>query len=202
MSAPDTDELLNRLARGEVAVAGELHAAYEAYLRAVVRRQLSDRLRSGCDSADVVQSVWVHVVRHLSSSGWRVGGRSQLRALLATIARRRLVSRARAHARTAREESGGGEVFDGLAACDQPRPSEVAQAGELWEQMLALCPPEHHPVLRFKREGLPPTEIAARTGLHEGSVRRILRRLARELALRVEPIDVSPPPAPEPECGE
>ena len=31
-------------------------------------------------------------------------------------------------------------------------------------------------------------EIAARTGLHEGSVRRILRRLSRELALRHEPL--------------
>ena len=47
--------------------------------------------------------------------------------------------------------------------------------------MLDLCPPEHHEVLVLRREGLPLVEIAARTGLHEGSVRRILRRLAREL---------------------
>ena len=33
-----------------------------------------------------------------------------------------------------------------------------------------------------KREGLPVQEIAARTGLHEGSIRRIVRGLARQLA--------------------
>jgi RNA polymerase sigma-70 factor (ECF subfamily) len=202
MDARDTDELLERLARGEVAVAEELHAAYEAYLRAVVRRQLSDRLRAGFDSADVVQSVWVHVVRHLTSAGWRVAGRAQLRALLATIARRRLVSRARGHARAVPAENCGGEVLDAVPASHQPRPSEEAQAGELWEQMLALCPPEHRPVLRLKREGLPPAEIATRTGLHEGSVRRILRRLSRELALHVRPLAGSADRPPEPEGEE
>jgi RNA polymerase sigma-70 factor (ECF subfamily) len=49
--------------------------------------------------------------------------------------------------------------------------------------MLQLCPPEHRAVLCLRRDGLPLAEIAARTGLHEGSVRRILRRLVRELAL-------------------
>ena len=53
--------------------------------------------------------------------------------------------------------------------------------------MLRLTRPEHHPVLVLRREGWPLAEIAARTGLHEGSVRRILRRLARELALGGEP---------------
>ena len=36
----------------------------------------------------------------------------------------------------------------------------------------------------LRRQGLPLTEVAARTGFHEGSVRRILRRLASELAIR------------------
>ena len=48
--------------------------------------------------------------------------------------------------------------------------------------------PEHHDVLRMKRQGLEAPEIAARTGLHEDSVRRLLRQLARRLALQ--------PPAP------
>jgi RNA polymerase sigma-70 factor (ECF subfamily) len=52
--------------------------------------------------------------------------------------------------------------------------------------MLDLCPPEHREVLRLKREGATSAEIAARTGLHEGSVRRILCTLARRLARRHE----------------
>jgi hypothetical protein len=33
--------------------------------------------------------------------------------------------------------------------------------------------------------------VASRTGMHEGSVRRILRKLARQLALTHEPMSVS-----------
>ena len=58
--------------------------------------------------------------------------------------------------------------------------------------MLELCPPEHHDVLRLRREGLRLEDIASLTGLHEGSVRRILRQLARQLALAQEPLAAGP----------
>jgi RNA polymerase sigma-70 factor (ECF subfamily) len=48
--------------------------------------------------------------------------------------------------------------------------------------MLAQCPQGHRQILRLKRQGLPLAEIADRTGLHEGSVRRILYDLARRVA--------------------
>jgi RNA polymerase sigma-70 factor (ECF subfamily) len=184
MPADPLDVLLDQVARGDTEAAAALFAAYAPYLRALVRRQLSDRLRAKFDSADVVQSVWVQVVRHLGRDGWAVDDEARLRALLATIARRRLLTRARRFA--------GAPADEGLAgtdlADDAPRPSEVAQANDLWDRLLALCPPEHHAILHLRREGLTLEEIAARTGLHEGSVRRILRRLARELALRDEPL--------------
>ena len=62
-------------------------------------------------------------------------------------------------------------------------PSEVARGNELWDQLLALCPPAHHELLNLKRQGLPLAEIAARTGLHPSSVRRILYDLAKRLAV-------------------
>ena len=58
----------------------------------------------------------------------------------------------------------------------------MARGNELWEQLLALCPPAHHELLNLKRQGLSLAEIAARTGLHESSVRRILYDVARRLA--------------------
>jgi RNA polymerase sigma-70 factor (ECF subfamily) len=67
----------------------------------------------------------------------------------------------------------------------QPRASEFAQANELWENLLAICPPEHRELLRLKRQGLSLADIAASTGMHEGSVRRVIRKLARKLALPV-----------------
>ncbi len=194
---PADDDLLGQLSRGEVEAAEALFEAYAPYLRAVVRRQLSDRLRAKFDSADVVQSVWVQVVRRLGRDGWLVRDEGQLRALLATIARRRLITRVRRHDRA--EDAGAAvEDWDTIPAVRHPRPSEVAQADELWAKMLRLCPPEHHPVLALRRQGLSLVEIAARTGLHEGSVRRVLRRLSRELALREEPLDAAGDPDPGP----
>ena len=72
----------------------------------------------------------------------------------------------------------------------QPQPGAAAEAGELWERLLALCPPQHHVVLLLKKQGHGLEEIAARTGLHPSSVRRILYDLARRLALHRQ----SPPP--------
>ncbi|MDB5311799.1 MAG: hypothetical protein JWO38_6001 [Gemmataceae bacterium] len=175
----------------EVESVEDLVAAYAPYLRAIVRRQLSDRLRAKFDSVDVVQSVWVQVIRRLGRDGWRVNDKDHLRALLVTIARRRLVSRARRFGRGGDADRPAEEECAGVSDPRHPSPSEAAQANDLWAKMLALTPPDHHRVLLLRRDGLPLAEIAARTGLHEGSVRRILRRLSRELALREEPL---PPP--------
>jgi RNA polymerase sigma-70 factor (ECF subfamily) len=45
-----------------------------------------------------------------------------------------------------------------------------------------MGPKSMRELLRLKREGHSLAEIAARTGLHESSVRRILYELARKLA--------------------
>ena len=68
--APELRDALGQLSPGELEVAEALFQAYSPYLRAIVRRQLSDRLRSRFDPSDVVQSVWVQVVRQLGRDGW------------------------------------------------------------------------------------------------------------------------------------
>ena len=199
MADRPADALIDRLARGDMQAAGALFDAYAPYLRALVRRQRSDQLRAKFDSADVVQSVWVQVVRRLGRDGWTVDDEARLRALLATIARRRLLTRVRQLSADVAAAKAGPDETDAVPDDSRPRPSEVAQAQELWTTMLDLCPPEHHPVLLLRREGLPLAEIAARTGLHEGSVRRILRRLARELAMRAGPRTPEPDRAEAPD---
>ena len=179
MTGADIDKVLARLAQGESSAADELYTAYSAYVRAVVRRRLSPHLRTKFDSADVAQSVWAQVVRR-AGEGWQVNSEPELRATLAVIARRRLATRARANARPA--ESAGADALSDLPTARHSTPSQVAHARELWDRLLELCPPEHRDVLRLRRDGLPLAEVAARTGLHEGSVRRILRRLFREVA--------------------
>jgi RNA polymerase sigma-70 factor (ECF subfamily) len=178
------EQLLEKLSQGDAAAAEQVFRAYEPYLRLVVRRQLSPGLRAKFDSADVVQSVWADVLGDFRQAGWRFNDAAHLRAFLVKATRNRFIDRVRQHQWALDHER---PLPAGLPAAHQPRPSELAQADELWEQMLALCPAAHRELLRLKRQGLPLAEIAARTGLHESSVRRILYELARQLAARQVP---------------
>ncbi len=183
MNTNSLDRLLQQLNSGDEAAAEQVFREYEPVLRTLIRRRLQPALRSKFDSMDVVQSVWADVVTGLRKSSWHFEDRAHLEAFLTRLARNRFFDRCRKH-RTAldREEPLDHELAGAAAETRQPRPSQVVQRDELWEQMLALCPPAHHELLRLKRQGLPLAEIAAQTGLHESSVRRILYDLARRLA--------------------
>jgi RNA polymerase sigma factor (sigma-70 family) len=188
MSTAVLDTLLERLCAGDEAAAEQVFREYEPYLRTVVRRMLPRRLRAKFDSADVVQSVWADLLQRFREAGGRFTDRDHLSAFLITATRHRFIDRYRQHRRAAaREQPFPPEDAAPEYASPLPRPSELAQADELWEQLLAHCPPEHRELLRLKRDGLPLAEIALRTGLHEDSVRRVVRRLARKVALRQRP---------------
>jgi RNA polymerase sigma-70 factor (ECF subfamily) len=125
-------------------------------------------------------SVWADVFRGFRDAGWRFRDADQLRGFLFVATRNRLIDRVRQHRKEQDREASHG---DAGPPCPLPSPSEVAQATDLWERLLAHCPAEHHALLWLRRQGHSFAEIAARTGLHADSVRRILRTLAREIAL-------------------
>jgi RNA polymerase sigma-70 factor (ECF subfamily) len=183
MSADALNDLLEKLCGGDHTAAAQAFAAYEPYLRMVVRRQLPDRLRAKFDSVDIVQSVWADVFDRFRAAGWRFTDAAHLKAFLIKAVRNRFIDRYRQYQAATEQERPldlcGPGVLD---TTHQPRPSEVFEAEELWQRMLALCPPDHHELLRLKREGCSLDEIATRTGLHPSSVRRILYDLARRLA--------------------
>lgn len=177
------DELLKRLCDGDMAAAERVFVEFEPYLRKVIRRQLPAQLRSKFDSSDILQSVWVTLLRGFRESGWRFANADQLRGFLFVATRNRVIDRVRMHRKAvSREEPLGDYVEQHPLHSAQPSPSEIAQAKDLWDRLLASCPPEHHRMLSLRRQGHTLEEIAAQTGLHPDSVRRILRTLARQLA--------------------
>lgn len=189
MDIQSLEDLLERLNRGDPAAAERAFVEYEPYLRKVVRRLLPAALRSKFDSVDIVQSVYGDVLAAFRDGGMRFGSVARLRAFLVTATRNRFIDRLRQHERASRREV---RLSDAPAAIlplsPRPRPSQAAVAAELWDRLLALCPPEHHQLLRLRRRGATAQEIAAETGMHEGSVRRILRDLAVRLACSEGPI--------------
>jgi RNA polymerase sigma factor (sigma-70 family) len=177
------EAILEKLNSGDDDAARQVFIAYEPYLRKVVRRLLPSELRAKFDSIDVVQSVWGDLLSRFQDSGMRFASAAQLRAFLLKATRNRFIDRVRQHGAAARVERRlYATTVDSQPQSPLPHASELAEAAELWERLLAFCPVEHHQILRLRREGFTLTEIAEKTGLHEGSVRRILRNLALRLA--------------------
>jgi RNA polymerase sigma factor (sigma-70 family) len=177
------DVLLERLTRGEMDAAGQVYLTFEPILRVLVRRQLTPRMRAKFDSMDVVQSAWADVLEGFRNQRRRFSNRDHLRAYLARVTYNHFVNHCRRHRLVVRHEQPlFGDEQAGLPASPLPRPSELAQAGELWELLWGLCPPAHRKLLELKRRGFRLAEIAEKTGLHESSVRRILYDLASRLA--------------------
>ena len=181
MTSELLESLLDKMRAGDFQAAEQVFVNYEAQLRVVVRRQLSRRLRVKFDSLDVVQSVWRRVLHGFRTNGCRLAGADHLRNFLVQVTRNCLTDRLR-HFRRALDREQSVAQAANKAAVSQPRPSEIAQGNELWANLLASCPPKYHELLHLKRQGLTLEAIAAKIGMHEGSIRRIIRQLARKLA--------------------
>src|SRR2546421_12074731 len=132
MSEP-LDDLLVRLCSGDMDAAEQVFIAFEPYLRKAVRRQLPTMLRPKFDSADILQSVWADVLRGFRDAGWRFTDADHLRGFLFIATRNRLIDRIRQHQKAAAREEPLREGDDQqFLPSPQPRPSEIAQAGDLW----------------------------------------------------------------------
>jgi RNA polymerase sigma-70 factor (ECF subfamily) len=175
MSESSIDTLVERLRAGDDSAATELVRMYEPYLRLVVRRQLNASQRSKFDSIDIVQSIWMDVIVGFHESQWQFQTKEQLQAFLIRIARNRLIDRVRqnANANNVRRLLNEDEVAVPAGATA----SQEVMSGELWANLLSLCPAQHRTLLELKRQGLKISEISERTGLHPGSVRRVLYEL-------------------------
>lgn len=184
MTHPPLESLLETLCSGDPAAAERVFLAYEPYLRMVVRKKLPPRLRAKFDSVDVVQSVWADLLRGFREAGWRFPDEHHLRAFLVKLTRHRFIDHIRRH-RTAMARE---RPIREISPAEEPRsrlpsPSELAQADELSQRLLAMCQPAHREIVRLRLGGMAVAEIATRTGLHVGSVHRIIHDLACRVAV-------------------
>jgi RNA polymerase sigma factor (sigma-70 family) len=185
MNTEALEPLLDNLCRGDMTAAKQVFLACESYLRKVVRRQLPPRLQAKFDSIDIVQSVWADLLHGWRAGAWHFADVQRFQAFLVQVTRNRFNDKFRKH-RIAfeREQRLDAMHTSEMPACSQAQAPAVLEAEELWGQMLELCAPEHRDLLRLKRQGLAMDDLVMRTGLHPGSIRRILRNLARKLALQ------------------
>jgi len=183
MTINSLDSLLDQLKQGDSAAAEQVFRTDAPYLRMVVRRQLSRGLRAKFDSMDVVQSVWADLWSGFRERRWSFPDADHLRAFLVKVTQNRFLDRVRQHTPSLeREQPLPADGIDAIADSPTDRPSQLAQAGELWDRIVADCAPAHREVLGLKRQGFSLDEIARQTGFHKSSVRRILYELATRFA--------------------
>lgn len=182
MTATGLHELLDKLNHGDPAAAEAAFIVYEPYLRKVVRRLLPARLRTKFDSVDIVQSAWGDLWKGFQRAGWRFADANHLRAFLVRAMRNRFIDRYRQLDRIARAEEPLDATVGAPAVAARSHPGARLMADETWDQLLDLCPPQYHAILHQRRAGIALEEIAAQTGLHPASIRRILRQLACRFA--------------------
>lgn len=168
------EELLIRMSVGDDDAAAEIFEEYAPYLKMVVRRRLSSSLQAEFDSSDVIQSVWGDLLHGFRYGRWSFESPNQLRAFLVKATQNRLVDYVR---RRSKDREVKTSLSDGLTVTKENDPVDQLNADEKWEIILSKCPAEHRVIVEMKRDGFSANEISDRTGLHPGSVRRILTSL-------------------------
>src|SRR5262249_21046250 len=127
------ESLLERVNAGDESAVSDLFEQHGPYLRTVIRRQLSARLRTRFDSMDVLQSVCADLVRGIRERTWRFETVEQLRHFLTTVMRNRFLNTIRHHRRSLEAETPLHQTADRLPEYNAARPSEVAVADDLWQ---------------------------------------------------------------------
>ena len=187
MTHAPLESLLDTLCNGDPVAAERVFLAFEPYLRMVVRKKLPAQLRAKFDSVDVVQSVWADLLRGFREAGWRFPDEAHLRAFLVKLTRHRFIDHIRRHRTAVARERPLGDISPAEEPVSRlPTPSELVQADELGQRMLALCPAAHGEIVRLRLRGVTVAEIAIRTGMHVGSVHRVLHDLACRVAIEAQ----------------
>jgi RNA polymerase sigma factor (sigma-70 family) len=180
-------QFLARIRDGDEDAARQLLRRYEAKVRLVVRRQLPRLLRSRFDSHDFVQSVWGSFFRRVKTSPAELEGTDNLIGFLARAARNKVIDEYRRASSRKQDKRREESMWDGSEprelADGSDTPIEVAEASEAFSRLRDLVPEDRRAILDLKAEGLSTVDIAARLGLGERTVRRVIEDLRRRAGI-------------------
>jgi len=187
-SSQDFTALMHRVRCHSEGAAQELIGRYGTTLLRVVRQHLSRHLRSKFDSVDFVQAVWASFFA-LESERLKFEGPDALGAFLAQVAHNKVVDVVRQRLQSLKydvrrevplDRPGGDQAMD--LAGHAPTPVELAIAREEWERLLDHRPAHHQEILTLLAFGNSPRQVAEQLGLHENSIRRVVRKVKRSSA--------------------
>jgi RNA polymerase sigma-70 factor (ECF subfamily) len=178
--------LIAEVRGGSQDAAWRLIELYGPHIQRAVRRNLHASMRSKFDSLDFVQAVWASFFTEREKAA-QFNDPDDLMAFLAAMARNKVVDEFRRRVIT--HKYGGRRehtVYEAVEAAPrrQPHyldtPSQIAVARERWNQMLASQPDHYRQIVAMRYQGDTCEQIAAKLGMHERSVRKVLDKLFEE----------------------
>ncbi len=175
----DFDATIAAARRGDAAAITRLYRAHQPRLLRVLRSEIGDA------ADDVASQTWLEVVGALGRFEGDEGG---FRALLFTIARRRVADHRRTRRRRPATPSEPRPLDDTVEAADDTEATALAgvDGDRAVQRIMALLPPDQAEVLLLRVVAdLPVEQVAAVLGRAPGTVRvqqhRALKRLAAAL---------------------
>jgi len=176
----DTEQLLAALRAGDPDASGEFYRRFGPFVRAAVRRQLNEGLRSRFDSLDFVQDVWASFLA-LPPEKHAFPSAQALLGFLTKVAHNKVIEVFRQRFGTQKHDIGREEPLhmntEHEPCTSDATPSQWAIAGEQWEQLLSRVPPGYRAIVERLREGHNNEDIARMTNVSLSTVNRVIRRL-------------------------
>ena len=189
MNDSDFLALLERAREGDDQATAALLDAFEVEVRVMVRARLPKALRRRFETMDFVQAVWQSVFAG-RGRGAEFANTGHFRGYLAGVARNKVFEEYRRNTRTrkfdmSREEPlyvrRGGQDAPRELPSMSPTASQVVQAEECWNRLLDGPSPVNAEVIQLRNSGLKLDTIAAKVGVSEKTVRRVLEAAFRRV---------------------
>jgi RNA polymerase sigma factor (sigma-70 family) len=181
VSGPES--LFSRARSGDQTAWEELFRTCYPKIVRVVRRKLNPPMRSLYDSSDFASDVWKSLAAKFDRFDFPTI--DSLLAFLSQAAERKVVDEYRRRHTLKRDmdlerpiEATRAHGHEPMALRSaEPTPSQVAQASEDWQQLLARLSEPERTIMDLKRMGYTNEEIAERTGWHIRKVQRFFKDL-------------------------
>ena len=183
--------LLERVRRRDQAAAETLFRVFNPDVERAIAPMITGRLARFIDDKDICQSVFSNFFIRAAVGQFELTEPIQLRKLLVTMARNRVLDESRrqqAERRDSRrvEESAGFDLFESVRGND-PTPSTVVSGRELESAISRILTDEERYVAEQRTLGREWADIAAELGSSPDAVRkkmaRAMDRVVRELQL-------------------
>jgi RNA polymerase sigma factor (sigma-70 family) len=186
--SPDTsfDDLMRRLREGDEDAARELVEAHEDEVRRFVRQRIdSPQMRRLMDSVDVTQSAFFLLFQDARAGKIDLRDAEHLRTLLLSIAKHKLIDKARgmkAKKRDVRRNEVGGDEPLGEIARKESSPGSMVANQDMLSLVRRELPADDYELVMASLGGESYEDLAARFGGTSESIRKRVYRIIKCLS--------------------